>query len=152
MQLEDARHMAIDEFAVPILVTPQADFDYLQFGAGIGDRLAKGLPVLGSARGLHCSRPTTNRRAENAGEHDRQDAGKKDPVEGAGAADRSDRRPQSLDSSKVEQVSPDQRAKRATDVSERAGVPSRQNQGDSSRRKRRHENRKGDAEDRKSVV
>ena len=55
-------------------------------------------------------------------EQDRDYPGKKDSIEGSGAANRRDRRAQLAEPAKVHQVSADQRAQHSSDVSDRRAM------------------------------
>ena len=57
-----------------------------------------------------------------------QDAGDENAVEGAGAADRCDRRPEALHLGKIEKIGADQRAETAADIGERRRVAERDDQ------------------------
>jgi hypothetical protein len=83
--------------------------------------------------------------AHRAGWIDRHDLAGNKPIEQM--ADRGEPLlgAQSLHLVEIEEVSPDQRAETAADVSKRSSLPARQQQRDDRRRYRRHEHGKGDS-------
>ena len=90
--------------------------------------------------------PRVVARGEDAGEQHRQNPGQKDAVEGAGTADRGDRRAQPLHLADIEQVGSDQATEGARDISERRSLAPRQDQRHRGRRQGRHKYRQRDAE------
>src|SRR3984893_726083 len=96
--------------------------------------LGASIPLVLSTSGLHSWHVGFAvrgvRRIKEACEQHCQDTAKKDSIEGSGSAYRGDRRAQPLHPGKMEEVSPDQRAETAADVSKRSGLPARQQQRD----------------------
>ena len=104
-----------DRFELPVTVGSR------QSVAGAPYRQREG-GVSPSGRDLHCTHSRADRRAKDAGEQDRQDAGKKDSVKRPGTADLGDRRPQPLHLAEIEEIRADQGAHGAADVSQRPRV------------------------------